>query len=194
MLSASLEYPPFEVIRVHSSSRVAHHGAVATSPPPRLSPRPPLSSRTHYTDAPSGLSTTTRAAYVRVSGGGFVTREMLEQALEAMRATPQPWRPAAILVDLSDMAGYEASCLAPAHQFLLEATRLGVARIALVTSSSVIRRASQLAAAPLPLEFEAFEHEPSAKRWLVPDRPASGPIPMALHHPGLSLTRGPTAR
>lgn len=127
-----------------------------------------VTNRIHYTDAPSGLSTTTADAYTRVQGGGFVTREMLEQTLDGLRPSPGRERLGAILIDLREVAGYEASCLRPARQFLADAASLGVDRIALVASSSVMRWASRLAAGPLPIELETFEHEPSAKQWLEP--------------------------
>ncbi|MEM9460977.1 MAG: STAS/SEC14 domain-containing protein [Myxococcota bacterium] len=122
----------------------------------------------HYTQEPSRLCATSDASYTRVRGGGFVTREMLEQALDDLRRTPQTQRPGAMLVDLREVAGYEASCLRPAQQFLHEAVSLGVSRIALVAPSSVMRTASQVAAHPLPVELRTFEHEPSAQRWLAP--------------------------
>lgn len=131
----------------------------------------------HYTQQPSQLLSTSGKSYTRVHGGGFVTREMLEQALDDLRRTPQQQRPGAILVDLREVAGYEASCLRPAHQFLHEAVSLGVSRIAVVASSSVMRTASQVAAHRLTVELRTFEHEPSAKRWLVPRRaPESTPV------------------
>ena len=78
--------------------------------------------------------------------------------------------------DLREVAGYEAACLRSAHQFLREARSLGLTRIALVASSSVMRTASRLAASSLPVELRTFEHEPSAARWLGrphPSRPVS---------------------
>lgn len=127
----------------------------------------------HYTEEPSQLLSICDAAYTRVRGGGFVTREMLERALDDLRRTPQQHRRGAILVDLREVAGYEASCLPPARQFLHEAVSLGVRRIALVAPSSIMRTASQVAAHPLPIELRTFEHEPSAQRWLSPRRSSS---------------------
>ena len=71
-----------------------------------------------------------------------------------------------MLIDLRNVAGYEASCLRPAAQFLREAPQLGLTRIALVATSSVMRTASQLAASSLRVELRMFEHEPHATQWL----------------------------
>lgn len=131
-----------------------------THDPDRFHLRP----NTHYTEEPSSLSTDSDRAFTRVRGGGFVTREMLEQALQDLHRGGQ-WLPS-MLVDLRDVAGYEASCLHPATQFLHDAATLGLTRIALVASSSVMRTASQVVASALSVELRAFEHEPHAAEWL----------------------------
>ena len=124
-------------------------------------PLPPL---THYTEEPSTLSACSGHAYTRVHGGGFVTREMLERTLRELRGGSELSR--SMLIDLRNVAGYEASCLRPAAQFLREAPQLGLTRIALVATSSVMRTASQLAASSLRVELRMFEHEPHATQWL----------------------------
>lgn len=133
---------------------------------------------THYTEQPSRLSASSAAAYLRVLGGGFVTREMLEQTLEDLRREVHRDQAAAVLVDLREVAGYETSCLLPARQFLREAVHLGVRRIALVAESSVMRTASRLAAQEVAVELRTFEHEPSAVQWLLSSC-ASVPSPAA---------------
>ncbi len=126
----------------------------------------PSSGRTqHYTEEPSRLSARREDALTRIQGGGFVTREMLERALDDLRTAPEG-RPEALLVDLTGVAGYEAACLRPAHQFLLDADRLGVTRIAVVAPSAVMRTATRLAAPALGVELRTFESEPGAARWL----------------------------
>ncbi|MEX1369182.1 MAG: STAS/SEC14 domain-containing protein [Nannocystaceae bacterium] len=131
---------------------------------------------THYTEEPSTLSSRSGRAYTRVHGGGFVTREMLERTLRDLRRQPSP----AVLVDLRDVAGYEAACLASAAQFLRDAPSLGLTRVALVGSSTVMRTASQLLASSVPVELRTFEHELQASQWLqAPARETTGPSPVA---------------
>lgn len=101
---------------------------------------------------------------MRVHGGGFVTRAMLEQAINGVLA--EPASSSSILVDLREVAGYEAACLRPAHDFLRQAASKGLTRIALVASSSVMRTASRMAASAVSVELRTFAHEPTAKRWL----------------------------
>ncbi len=142
---------------------VDHGGDVGSLSPPALPPAP-LTRLTHYTDSPSRLSATSDHAITRVHGGGFVTCEMLEQTIADVRHAAT--RPGGMLVDLRDVAGYEASCLRPARQFLRDAPSLGVARIALIASSSVLRTATRLAASSAGVELRTFEHEPHAQQWL----------------------------
>ncbi|MCH9681421.1 MAG: STAS/SEC14 domain-containing protein [Deltaproteobacteria bacterium] len=101
----------------------------------------------------------------RVHGGGFVTREMVERVLDELRGA-QRGRTRAILVDLTEVAGYEATCLRPAQQFLREASTLGLSRIALVAPSSIVRTATRLAAPALAVELRTFDFEPHAAQWL----------------------------
>lgn len=89
---------------------------------------------------------------------------MLEQTLRDLRHEPE--RHPAMLVDLRDVAGYESSCLDPAAEFLRDAATLGLTRIALVASSSVVRTASRMAAFASAVELRTFEHEPHATEWL----------------------------
>lgn len=105
---------------------------------------------------------------MRVHGGGFVTREMLEQTLDELRRAAREARPRAMLVDLRAVAGYESACLLGARQFLRDAPDLGLQRIALVASSSVMRTGSRLAAHSIVVELRTFEHELSAIHWLHP--------------------------
>ncbi len=147
---------------------------------------PPLARPTHYTEEPSRLSTTygsghgsaQGSALVRVHGGGFVTRDMLEQTVEELRASAREARLGALLVDLRAVAGYESACLLPVRQFLREAPALGVHRIAVVATSSVLRTASRLATQGMMVELRTFDHEPAALQWVHPPS-AVGPSPVA---------------
>lgn len=123
---------------------------------------------THYTEEPSQLSLTPGAAFVRVHGGGFVTREMLDRTVEELRAAAREARLGALLVDLRAVAGYDTACLLAVRQFLREAPSLGVHRIAVVATSSVLRTASRLASHTVEVELRTFDHERSALQWVHP--------------------------
>jgi ABC-type transporter Mla MlaB component len=122
----------------------------------------------HYTEEPSRLCTITGAAFVRVQGSGFVTREMLEQTVAELRQGSREARSDALLVDLRAVAGYESACLLVVRQFLREAPKLGVHRVAVVATSSVLRTASRLAAHTVAVELRTFEHERGALQWVHP--------------------------
>lgn len=124
--------------------------------------------RKHYTEEPSRLCTSPGTAFLRVHGGGFVTRAMLEQTVEEVRAGVREARLGDLLVDLRTVAGYETACLLPVRQFLREAPVIGVQRIAVVATSSVLRTASRLAAHTVVVELRTFEHERAALQWLQP--------------------------
>jgi len=133
-----------------------------------------LSRLKHYTEEPSRLSLARGAAFVRVHGGGFVTRDMLDATVEELHTSSREARLGALLVDLRMVAGYETACLLSVRQFLREAPALGVHRIAVVATSSVLRTASRLAAHTVVVELRTFEHERTALQWLHPAPHASG--------------------
>lgn len=141
----------------------------------------------HYTEEPSRLSLSRSAAFVRVHGGGFVTRDMLDATVEELRTGSREARLDALLVDLRMVAGYETACLLPVRQFLREAPALGVHRIAVVATSSVLRTASRLAAHTVVVELRTFEHERTALQWLHPAPHASGSHTAAPHPPGTGV-------
>lgn len=123
---------------------------------------------THYTEEPSRLSLARSATFIRVHGSGFVTRDMLDATVEELRTGSREVRLAALLVDLRMMAGYETACLLAVRQFLREAPTLGVHRIAVVATSSVLRTASRLTAHTVAVDLRTFEQERSALQWLQP--------------------------
>jgi SpoIIAA-like len=140
----------------------------------------------HYTEEPSRLSVTGMAGYIRVHGGGFVTRDMLDGTIEELRQGLGDMRHTALLVDLRAVAGYESACLLGVRQFLREAPSLGVSRIAVLATSSVLRTASRLAAHTVVVELRTFEHERPALQWLHPagvatprPRPTSSAVTLA---------------
>jgi hypothetical protein len=119
---------------------------------------------THFTEEPSRLSVVRSTAFVRVHGGGFVTRDMLEHTVDELRQGAL----GALLVDLRAVVGYESACLLTVRQFLRDAGALGVHRIAVVATSSVLRTASRLASHTVAVELRTFEQERSAQQWLHP--------------------------
>ncbi|MCX4243206.1 SpoIIAA family protein [Paraliomyxa miuraensis] len=138
----------------------------------------------HYTQQPSKLAASLGTACIRVHGGGFVTREMLEQTADDLRRELRASPSSGLLVDLREVAGYETSCLAPALQFLREAAGLGLRRIALVASSSVLRTASRVASQGVLVELRTFDHEPSAAQWLL----GPGVVMARTHHSSSSAS------
>lgn len=121
----------------------------------------------HYTQQPSSLSTSATPDYTHVHGGGFVTRKMLEATLDGLREQRGPGGSGgSVLVDLRHVAGYEATCLRPAHEFLHQARSFGLTRIAVLAPTSVMRTASRLVASAVSVDLRTFAHEQSAHRWL----------------------------
>ncbi len=124
----------------------------------------------HYTEEPPRLFTTPGAAYAHVHGSGFVTREMLDHTIDELRRATRDGlvRHGAVLVDLRAVVGYESACLLTARQFLREAASLGLQRIALVATSSVMHTAMRLAAHSATIELRTFHHDVAAIQWLHP--------------------------
>lgn len=118
----------------------------------------------HYTQQPSQLHTSNAGTtMLEVRGGGFVTREMVHATLDGWKRASIP---SGILVDLREVAGYEAGCATLAHRWLLRAHTHGVERIAFVASSSVLRTATRLASSAALVDLRIFEDEPAARAWL----------------------------
>ena len=118
----------------------------------------------HYTQEPSRLQTSSpETALIEVRGGGFVTRQMVHETLDAWRAA----QPSGILVDLREVAGYEAGVASLAHRWLLDAHRSGVRRVACIASSSVLRTLSHVASSRAQVDLRVFEDELAARSWLT---------------------------
>lgn len=122
----------------------------------------------HYTEQPSELTASTcpedDGGVLHLRGGGFVTREMVDAALRAWERGDAAGLD--VLVDLRDVAGYDSGCVHLAAQWLHDAHRRGVRRIAFLASSSVLRTATRLAAERSRVDLRTFEHEPAARAWL----------------------------
>ena len=122
----------------------------------------------HYTQQRSELmaSRDLGSGILSVRGGGFVTRQMLEQALDQLQASAEGRGPRELLVDLRDVAGYEAGIASQASEWLETAARCGIRKIAFIASSSVLRTAAQLVSRSTRIKLRMFEFEHSARSWL----------------------------
>ncbi len=103
---------------------------------------------------------------LRVNGSGFVTRDLLQAGLADYLATDAPSRTDVVLVDVRDVAGYGAGCAWIAARALDEARRRGVQRVALVSSSTVLRTATSVLSQHSGLSVRCFSHPESASSWL----------------------------
>lgn len=120
----------------------------------------------HYTQLPSELHTACdlRAPVAHVRGGGFLTREMVDATLDQWRGSDD--MPTRVLIDLRDVAGYEAGCAALAHEFLRQSQGQRVRRIAFVATSSVLRTAAQLVSPQAHVHVRVFSDANAAQHWL----------------------------
>jgi len=121
----------------------------------------------HYTQLPSELHTACdlRAPVAHVRGGGFLTREMVDATLDQWRGEHE--MPSRVLIDLRDVAGYEAGCAALAHEFLRQSHGRRVQRIAFVATSSVLRTAAKLVAPQAHVHVRVFADAAAAHHWLA---------------------------
>jgi hypothetical protein len=135
----------------------------------------------HYTQQPSQIQTSSADTALEVRGGGFVTRKMVHEALDAWRGTLPP----GILVDLREVAGYESGCASLAQRWLLDAHRSGVQRIAFIASSSVLRTVTRVASSGTSVALRIFEEESTARSWLAADGVADEPprMPASVESP-----------
>jgi stage II sporulation SpoAA-like protein len=77
--------------------------------------------------------------------------------------------PTRVLIDLRDVAGYEAGCAALAHEFLRQSQGQRVQRIAFVASSSVLRTAAKLVSPQAHVRVRVFSDAAAATHWLSLD-------------------------
>ena len=109
---------------------------------------------------------------MHVRGYGFITVTMVREALANWPAG----QPSAVLIDLRDVAGYEAGCGRLARQWLHD-TAGSHCRIALVASSSVLRVAVSLFDIRGSNELRHFGHVSNALDWLDRDHAELRPLP-----------------
>lgn len=133
--------------------------------PPRVDSARPASlvRPSPFSRQPAELSALTEdEGVLSVRGGGFVTRQLMDDLLARARVRP----PRSVLVDVRDIAGYEHACRPAARELVAHAAAMGIDRIALVASSTVMRTAAHVLASGAPIPLRAFEDPAQARRWL----------------------------
>ena len=116
-----------------------------------------------FSSQPPELSALTEdQGVLSVRGGGFVTRELIDAALQRAREAS----PRSVLVDVREIAGYDHGCGPVARELVARAATLGIDRIAFVASSAVLRTAAHVLASRAPVPLRAFEDPAQARRWL----------------------------
>ena len=101
---------------------------------------------------------------LHVHGGGFVTKDMVARTLRSFPG--DEFAPREILVDLRDVAGYETDVVRLADEWLRNAHRQGVRKIAFVANSAVVRTATQLASERAGVTLRTFADDADAAAWL----------------------------
>jgi hypothetical protein len=126
----------------------------------------------HYSQQRSAVNSTlelgssTGADVLRVRMQGFIDVTELGERLDAILERIRQERPSGLLCDLRPVAGYGPGTPALARDGLALARSVGVRRVALIVSSSVLRTAALLLANDLQLELRCFLGEVEALRWL----------------------------
>jgi hypothetical protein len=122
----------------------------------------------HYTQEPSLLRTYSRTdarrPVLHVHGGGFVTKDMVKRTLRSLPG--DEFAPQEIRIDLRDVAGYESDVVRLADEWLRNAHRQGVRRIAFIASSAIVRTATQLASERTGVVLRTFSDDEEADAWL----------------------------
>lgn len=111
-----------------------------------------------------------------IRGGGIVSSLMIDRTLGQWDTGCAP---ANMLVDLRDVAGYEAGSIRAADAWLSGAHDQGVRKIALLASSTVLRTAARLASERSRVALRTFDDESSARAWLTAEPLETGaPVPL----------------
>ena len=123
----------------------------------------------HYSQQPSYFKINADDhPFVRVRGTGFVSEDMLRSAMSNWaKAFAEEEAPVSLLIDLRNVAGYDARCGTLVRSWIRRAHSDGVRRIALVTGSSVLRTATRMMGSKVPVEVRWFGDEKKAKGWLA---------------------------
>ncbi len=118
----------------------------------------------HFSDLPSAVDLRIRDGVLRIEGAGFVTLTMVEEALAPFpggRGMPEH-----VLIDLRNVAGYEASCVEVARTWLERSRGYGVERIAFIANSSVVRTAADVVAQHQGAPLRTFVSPRDAETWM----------------------------
>ncbi len=122
----------------------------------------------HYTQQPSRVTSETNTAasvlYARMQG--LISGPMLREELRGWDERYGERLPAALLLDLRDVAGYGPGTPSAARKWLLGAEERGVERIAFVASSSVIRTIVRVVSPDVNVSLRCFLSDQAAIDWL----------------------------
>lgn len=138
------------------------------------------SPKQHYTQLTSHVRTAIRphdnGSVFEIHGRGIVSPAMIDKTLGQW---DDGCTPPNLLVDLRDVAGYEAGSIRAANQWLDGADEQGVRKIALLASSTVLATAARLASERSGVALRTFDDERAARAWLTGTPPeAKAPVPL----------------
>lgn len=120
----------------------------------------------HYTDQPSRLEAHKDLSngVMLFEGGGIVTEAMVDQAFSRVKNAPTT--PPHVLIDLRNVAGYDANAVTRAEHLLAGVVAAGVRRIAFVADSPLLHTTAQVLSSGTSAAVRGFHHEPTARAWL----------------------------
>lgn len=119
--------------------------------------------RTNMPSEPSNAS----VAVLELRLQGFIDGKVLAERFEDLAASLEHEPPLGVLCDLREVAGYGPRTPQLARSWLAVAQRIGVRRVAVVATSSVVRTATGVLASGLGLELRGFLGDRKARRWLA---------------------------
>lgn len=131
----------------------------------------------HYSQQRSAVSSTLERPggaehhVLRVHLQGFIDAPMLAERVAELDERLQSDPPTGVFCDLRSASGYGPGTPTLARDLLALAHRVGVRRVALVATSSVVRTAATMLARGLALELRCFLGETEAQRWLAAGDP-----------------------
>jgi len=122
----------------------------------------------HYTQQPSLVTSQTNgsATILCARMQGFIDATMLRTELEGWDLRYGAQLPSALLLDLRDVAGYGPGTPSLARAWLLGVEGRGVARIAFVAGSSVVRTIVSVISPDVSVQLRCFLSDQAAMDWL----------------------------